>query len=161
MIAPAQTARFAGFTDPAFAERVYLILRGAPYLMKFLSIAGTAAMFLVGGSLLVHGIAPLHHFIELQGERWGARRDVMHRAGYALDQLIETASEHAEPAHRAPGGMRRDIPSQPSQLGAARSSSGGLMRRDTSPPAQAPQPMPAPSGGMSLRERLLKPNAPR
>ena len=40
------------------------ILRGAPYLMKFLSIAGTAAMFLVGGSILVHGIAPLHHFIE-------------------------------------------------------------------------------------------------
>ncbi len=40
------------------------ILRGAPYLMKFLSIAGTAAMFLVGGSILVHSIAPLHHFIE-------------------------------------------------------------------------------------------------
>lgn len=40
------------------------ILAGAPYLMKFLSIAGTAAMFLVGGSILVHGIAPLHHLIE-------------------------------------------------------------------------------------------------
>ncbi len=40
------------------------ILRSAPWLMKFLSVAGTAAMFLVGGSILVHGIAPLHHFIE-------------------------------------------------------------------------------------------------
>ena len=40
------------------------ILRGAPYLMKFLSIAGTAAMFLVGGGILVHGLPPLHHFIE-------------------------------------------------------------------------------------------------
>jgi hypothetical protein len=40
------------------------ILAGAPYLMKFLSIAGTAAMFLVGGSILVHGVAALHHFIE-------------------------------------------------------------------------------------------------
>lgn len=40
------------------------ILRSAPYLMKFLSIAGTAAMFLVGGSILVHGLPPLHHFIE-------------------------------------------------------------------------------------------------
>ena len=40
------------------------ILRGAPWLMKFLSVAGTAAMFLVGGSILVHGVAPLHHFIE-------------------------------------------------------------------------------------------------
>ena len=40
------------------------ILRGAPYLMKFLSIAGTAAMFLVGGGILVHGLPFLHHFIE-------------------------------------------------------------------------------------------------
>ena len=40
------------------------ILRMAPLLMKFLSIAGTAAMFLVGGGILVHGIPALHHFIE-------------------------------------------------------------------------------------------------
>jgi len=40
------------------------ILVAAPLLMKFLSIAGTAAMFLVGGGILVHGIAPLHHLIE-------------------------------------------------------------------------------------------------
>jgi hypothetical protein len=32
------------------------ILRGAPYLMKGLSIAGTIAMFLVGGGILAHGI---------------------------------------------------------------------------------------------------------
>jgi uncharacterized protein len=40
------------------------ILRTAPWLMKGLSIAGTAAMFLVGGGILTHGIAPLHHAIE-------------------------------------------------------------------------------------------------
>jgi predicted DNA repair protein MutK len=40
------------------------IIAGAPYLMRFLSIAGTAAMFLVGGGILTHGFAPLHHFIE-------------------------------------------------------------------------------------------------
>jgi predicted DNA repair protein MutK len=40
------------------------IVAGAPYLMRFLSIAGTAAMFLVGGGILAHGVAPLHHFIE-------------------------------------------------------------------------------------------------
>ena len=40
------------------------ILRSAPYLMKFLSVAGTAAMFLVGGNILVHGFPFLHHFIE-------------------------------------------------------------------------------------------------
>ncbi len=32
--------------------------------MKGLSVAGTAAMFLVGGGILVHGIPPLHHAFE-------------------------------------------------------------------------------------------------
>jgi uncharacterized protein len=40
------------------------ILATAPYLMKFLSIAGTAAMFLVGGGILTHGIPVIHHWIE-------------------------------------------------------------------------------------------------
>jgi predicted DNA repair protein MutK len=40
------------------------ILTLAPYLMKGLSIAGTAAMFLVGGGIIVHGIPALHHGIE-------------------------------------------------------------------------------------------------
>jgi predicted DNA repair protein MutK len=40
------------------------LLSAAPGLMKGLSVAGTAAMFLVGGGILVHGIAPLHHAIE-------------------------------------------------------------------------------------------------
>lgn len=34
-----------------------------PWLMRGLSIAGTAAMFLVGGSLLVHGMAPIGHWL--------------------------------------------------------------------------------------------------
>jgi uncharacterized protein len=37
------------------------ILRAAPLLMKFLSVAGTAAMFLVGGGILMHGLPALHH----------------------------------------------------------------------------------------------------
>ena len=40
------------------------ILRGAPWLMKGLSVAGTVAMFLVGGGILTHGIPPLHDAIE-------------------------------------------------------------------------------------------------
>ncbi len=40
------------------------ILKAAPYLMKGLSIAGTAAMFLVGGGILTHGIPALHHAVE-------------------------------------------------------------------------------------------------
>ncbi|AKJ04785.1 hypothetical protein ATI61_101142 [Archangium gephyra] len=40
------------------------LLKGAPYLMKFLSVAGTVAMFLVGGGIIAHGISALHHGIE-------------------------------------------------------------------------------------------------
>ena len=40
------------------------LLAIAPRLMKVLSIVGTLAMFLVGGGIVVHGIAPLHHAIE-------------------------------------------------------------------------------------------------
>ncbi|AVT12775.1 DUF808 domain-containing protein [Paracidovorax avenae] len=40
------------------------IVAAAPWLMKVLSVAGTAAMFLVGGGILVHGLPPLHHAVE-------------------------------------------------------------------------------------------------
>ena len=40
------------------------ILRTAPWLMKTLSVVGTAAMFLVGGGILTHGITALRHVIE-------------------------------------------------------------------------------------------------
>lgn len=40
------------------------VLAAAPWLMKALSVAGTAAMFLVGGGILTHGVPPLHHWIE-------------------------------------------------------------------------------------------------
>lgn len=40
------------------------IVAAAPYLMKTLSVVGTAAMFMVGGGILTHGIAPLGAAIE-------------------------------------------------------------------------------------------------
>ena len=40
------------------------ILTATPWLMKGLSVAGTAAMFLVGGGILVHGVPALHHLLE-------------------------------------------------------------------------------------------------
>ena len=40
------------------------VLAAAPYLMKGLSIAGTVAMFLVGGGILTHGVPNAHHWIE-------------------------------------------------------------------------------------------------
>ena len=40
------------------------LLWTAPYLMKTLSIAGTAAMFIVGGGIVAHGVAPLQRGID-------------------------------------------------------------------------------------------------
>ncbi|TWC11682.1 hypothetical protein FBY06_14212 [Pseudomonas sp. SJZ085] len=51
---PGQVARSIGGT----------ILRAAPYMMKSLSVIGTAAMFLVGGGILTHGVPVVHHWIE-------------------------------------------------------------------------------------------------
>lgn len=40
------------------------LLRLAPWLMKALALAGTAAMFLVGGGILMHGIPAMHHVLD-------------------------------------------------------------------------------------------------
>ncbi|SAI54241.1 Inner membrane protein yedI [Bordetella ansorpii] len=40
------------------------IVSAAPYLMKTLSVVGTAAMFMVGGSILVHGVPAVAHAVE-------------------------------------------------------------------------------------------------
>ncbi len=48
------------------------ILLTAPYLMKLLSIAGTAAMFLVGGGILTHGVPVIHHWIEAFSKNLGS-----------------------------------------------------------------------------------------
>ena len=47
------------------------ILAAAPILMKFLSIVGTAAMFLVGGGIIAHGFPALHQGIEHLTENLG------------------------------------------------------------------------------------------
>ncbi|UVL57918.1 DUF808 domain-containing protein [Pseudomonas sp. B21-035] len=61
------------------------ILRAAPYMMKSLSVIGTAAMFLVGGGILVHGVAPLHHAIEaFSAGRGGALTGALLNAGVGI-----------------------------------------------------------------------------
>jgi len=40
------------------------LLKAAPVLMRVLSVVGTAAMFLVGGGILTHGLPAAHHLIE-------------------------------------------------------------------------------------------------
>ncbi len=48
------------------------ILAAAPWLMKALSVAGTAAMFLVGGGILVHGVPAFGHAVEAWAANAGA-----------------------------------------------------------------------------------------
>ncbi len=40
------------------------LVAAAPKLMKFLSVLGTAAMFMVGGGIITHGIPVVHHLID-------------------------------------------------------------------------------------------------
>jgi len=51
------------------------LVRAAPYLMKTLSVVGTAAMFLVGGGILLHGLPGAHglmHQLEFILDEWPA-----------------------------------------------------------------------------------------
>ncbi len=52
------------------------LLLAAPKLMKTLTVVGTAAMFLVGGAILVHGLPLVHHAIEHVAEGLGALNGV-------------------------------------------------------------------------------------
>jgi len=78
--------RSAGDGAVAWARRAFggAILAAAPWLMKGLSIAGTAAMFLVGGSILAHGVPALHHAIQQIAAQAGAFSAVVPFLGDAL-----------------------------------------------------------------------------
>lgn len=65
------------------------ILRAAPYLMKGLSVAGTAAMFLIGGGILAHGVPPVHHAAQALAEGAGPLRAVV---SLAADGVIGIAA---------------------------------------------------------------------
>lgn len=54
-----------------------VILFLAPKLMKFLSVVGMIAMFLVGGGILVHGLPFLHHLLEVLNTSMGTVMKVM------------------------------------------------------------------------------------
>ena len=65
------------------------ILRLAPRLMKALSVLGTAAMFLVGGGILVHGFPPaadaLHYLEEaVRGGLLGALVAIVFNGGVGM-----------------------------------------------------------------------------
>jgi predicted DNA repair protein MutK len=66
-----------------------MILRAAPWLMKGLSVAGTAAMFLVGGSILAHGIPPVHHLAEVAAAAAGRLPGIGGVAGPVVSLLAD------------------------------------------------------------------------
>ncbi|MDP3702067.1 MAG: DUF808 domain-containing protein [Hylemonella sp.] len=47
------------------------LLRATPWLMKTLSVVGTAAMFMVGGGILLHGWSAGFHAVHVWGATWG------------------------------------------------------------------------------------------
>ena len=61
----------------------------APWLMKALSVAGTAAMFLVGGGILTHGFTPLRHWIEGVGAAAAAVPSVGAALGWLTPHLLD------------------------------------------------------------------------
>ncbi len=64
------TKRPGSGTAVALQHRIgAAILKAAPHLMRALTVVGTAAMFLVGGGILTHGLTVLHHAIEAVAER--------------------------------------------------------------------------------------------
>ena len=65
-----------------------LILWFAPFLMKTLSIAGTAAMFLVGGSILVHSIPAVQHVVQDIAAKTGGMATLMTWVGDAVVGIL-------------------------------------------------------------------------
>jgi predicted DNA repair protein MutK len=80
-----EQGRAAGDTGGAQRAAGAAILRVAPWLMKLLSIAGTAAMFLVGGGILTHGVPGLHDWVHHQAEEL----DSVPGAGFAFGLLVD------------------------------------------------------------------------
>ena len=63
------------------------LLVAAPALMKFLSVAGTAAMFMVGGGIVMHGLPLVGHLGHALGE-WGAAQPMVGGLLHVLLPLV-------------------------------------------------------------------------
>ena len=83
-----------------------MILASAPWLLRGLSIAGTAAMFLVGCGILTHGVESLHHLSEHLAEAlpgptlWAFTKAFDALVGMVLGTLVLTAAAFAKRVRR-------------------------------------------------------------
>jgi predicted DNA repair protein MutK len=98
-------SRRASATAQALGSGLLLL---APKLMKALSVLGTAAMFLVGGGILLHGVPALGHAVEHATAAWGALGALANNlaggvvgvlAGAAVVALVHLAQRFRQPAH--------------------------------------------------------------
>lgn len=99
--------------SPAAAALGRAILAASPWLMKALSVAGTAAMFLVGGGILAHGVPVVRHAIEAIVASWGSAGATL--ATLLLDGALGVAAGAATVgvialASRLRGGRRPRAP---------------------------------------------------
>jgi predicted DNA repair protein MutK len=89
----------AGGAKPALRALGRGLLVFAPWLMKILSVVGTAAMFLVGGGILMHGLPVLHHGVEALSVPLLPELAVGVAAG-ALALLLVTAAQRVAAAFK-------------------------------------------------------------
>lgn len=68
-----------------------VLLLAAPWLMRMLTVVGTAAMFLVGGGILGHGIPAIHHAMAALVAEVGAFGVVVGLLGDALLGILSGA----------------------------------------------------------------------
>ncbi len=74
------------------------LVSAAPLLMKALAVLGTAAMFLVGGGILVHGIPAVHHLVP---EGWAIAGDLV--VGVVAGALVLRAVTDFQKLRNLPG----------------------------------------------------------
>jgi len=86
-------------TGGAFSQRIgRAILVAAPVMMKSLTVIGTVAMFMVGGGILTHGIAPVHHWIADVSAPTPAMRPVCWKASIRRPRSISGAESAQRPS---------------------------------------------------------------
>jgi predicted DNA repair protein MutK len=86
----AGTGADAGATLQRLSGRA--ILKAAPILMKTLSVAGTVAMFMVGGGILMHGIPGAHELFHHAAEAVGHWPGIGGPLAVIAPSLLDTLS---------------------------------------------------------------------
>ena len=71
------------------AKLGHAVVALSPLVLKFLSVAGTLAMFLVGGSILGHGLPALHHAVAGISSDWSTSGGLAKVASVLMPYLVD------------------------------------------------------------------------